>query len=79
VKLRLMLPVVLVTALIAGCGGGGDNDSSTPAASVPQTATQVVVQASDDSFNPAQIYKDVSPGVVTIDSVFEGGVSDLIG
>jgi S1-C subfamily serine protease len=78
-KLRSMLPVVLVTALIAGCGGGGDNDSSTPAASAPQTATQVVVQASDDSFNPAQIYKDVSPGVVTIDSVFEGGVSDLLG
>jgi S1-C subfamily serine protease len=78
-KLRLMLPVVLVTALIAGCGGGGDDDSSAPAASATQTATQVVVQASDGSFNPAQIYRDVSPGVVTIDSVFEGGVSDLLG
>jgi S1-C subfamily serine protease len=78
-KLRVILPVVLVTALIAGCGGGGGDDSSTSAASAPQTATQVVVQASDSSFNPAQIYRDVSPGVVTIDSVFEGGVSDLLG
>jgi S1-C subfamily serine protease len=77
-RLRLLTPVVLVAALIAGCGGGGD-DSSTPAASAPQTATQVVVQTSDDSFNPAEIYKDVSPGVVTIDSVFEGSTSDLLG
>jgi S1-C subfamily serine protease len=67
-----------VAALIAGCGGGGD-DSSTPAASSPQTETQVVIQASDGSFNPAQIYKDVSPGVVTIDSVFEGSTSDVLG
>ena len=62
-----------MTALIAGCGGGGGgDDSSTSAAAPTQTATQVVVEASDGSFNPAQIYKDVSPGVVTIDSVFEG-------
>jgi S1-C subfamily serine protease len=77
---RLLLPLVLLTALIAGCGGGGGDDTSTPAgqASAP-TATQVVVQASDDSFNPAEIYKDVAPGVVTIDSVFQGNVSDLLG
>jgi S1-C subfamily serine protease len=78
-KLGAIMPVVLVTALIAGCGGGGDDDSGTPAVSAPETATQVVVEASDGSFNPAQIYEDVAPGVVTIDSVFEGGVSDLLG
>jgi S1-C subfamily serine protease len=75
----MWVTVVLVTALIAGCGDGGDDDSGTPAASAPQTATQVVVEASDGGFSPAQIYKDVAPGVVTIDSVFEGGVSDLLG
>jgi S1-C subfamily serine protease len=81
-KLRAILPIVLVAALIAGCGGGDDDggdDPGAPAASAPETATQVVVEASDGSFNPAQIYKDVAPGVVTIDSVFEGGVSDLLG
>jgi S1-C subfamily serine protease len=78
-KLGAIIPVVLVTALIAGCGGGDDDDSGTPAVSAPETATQVVVEASDGSFNPAQIYEDVAPGVVTIDSVFEGGVSDLLG
>jgi S1-C subfamily serine protease len=75
----IWIAAVLVTALIAGCGGGGGDDSSTPAASSAQTETQVVVQTSDGSFNPAQIYKDVSPGVVTIDSVFEGSTSDVLG
>jgi S1-C subfamily serine protease len=69
---------VLAAALIAGCGGGGDDSNATSASQAP-TATQVVVQASDGSFNPAQIYKDVAPGVVTITSVFEGGGSDLLG
>jgi S1-C subfamily serine protease len=78
-RLRAFIPVVLVAALIAGCGGGGGENSSATAASAAPTETQVVVQASDGSFNPAQIYKDVSPGVVTIDSVFQGGVSDLLG
>jgi S1-C subfamily serine protease len=69
---------VIAAALIAGCGGGGDDSDGTSASQAP-SATQVVVQASDGSFNPAQIYKDVAPGVVTITSVFEGGGSDLLG
>ena len=78
--MRAGIAAVAVTALIAGCGGGGGGgDSSTSAAAPTQTATQVVVEASDGSFNPAQIYKDVSPGVVTIDSVFEGSTSDVLG
>jgi S1-C subfamily serine protease len=76
-KLRLTVLAALAAMLIAGCGGGG-NDSSATSASAP-TETQVVVEASDGSFNPAQIYKDVSPGVVTITSVFQGGTSDLLG
>jgi S1-C subfamily serine protease len=79
-RLRAGIAAVAVTALIAGCGGGGGGDDSTTSAAAPtQTATQVVVEASDGSFNPAQIYKDVSPGVVTIDSVFEGSTSDILG
>jgi S1-C subfamily serine protease len=82
-KFRALIALPLVAALIAGCGGGGGggggNDSSTPVASAPQSTPQVIVQASDGSFNPAQIYTDVSPGVVTIDSVFQGGVNDILG
>jgi S1-C subfamily serine protease len=69
---------MLVAGLIAGCGGGGDDSDGTSASQAP-TATQVVVQASDGSFNPAQIFKDVAPGVVTVTSVFEGSGSDLLG
>ena len=63
------LLAVLAAALIAaGCGGGGDHTTvSSPLADHPQ----VVVESSGGSFNPAQIYKDVSPGVVTIASVFD--------
>jgi len=74
---RLGVLTLLAAGLIAGCGSGGDSNGT--AASESPTATQVVVQASDGSFNPAQIYKDVSPGVVTITSVFGDSGSDLLG
>ena len=77
--LSTLLPLILLAALIAGCGGGDGDDGNTTAAEAPATAPQVIVEASEGSFNPAQIYKDVAPGVVTIDSVFEGGVNDILG
>ncbi len=76
-RLKLVVLAALATALIAtGCGGGGD---TTITESNSSGAQQVVVQASDGSFNPAQIYKDVSPGVVTIISVFDSNGSSLLG
>jgi len=66
----------LAAALIAsGCGGGGGG-TTTVSESGSRTTTQVVVQSSGGSFNPAQIYKDVSPGVVTIRSIFEGSAAE---
>jgi S1-C subfamily serine protease len=38
-----------------------------------------VIQTGSGDFNPAQIYKDVSPGVVTITSVFQGGGDSILG
>jgi S1-C subfamily serine protease len=78
-RLRSILAAALAAALIAGCGGDDDGDSGT-VASESGTTTEVVVQAADGGdFNPAQIYKDVAPGVVTITSVFEDGAGDLLG
>jgi S1-C subfamily serine protease len=78
-RLRSILAAALAAALIAGCGGDDDGDGDT-VASEPGTTTEVVVQAADGGdFNPAQIYKDVAPGVVTITSVFEDGAGDLLG
>jgi S1-C subfamily serine protease len=77
-KLTSIALAVLATALIAsGCGGGGDTtitEGSSPASTQP-----VVIQSSGGDFNPAQIYKDVSPGVVTIISVFDSSGSSLLG
>jgi S1-C subfamily serine protease len=78
VRLKTVLLAAVATALIAaGCGGGGDTTITEGGA--PSSAQQVVVQSSDGSFNPAQIYKDVSPGVVTIISVFDSSGSTVLG
>jgi S1-C subfamily serine protease len=69
--------LVTATALIAaGCGGGGD--TTITQASGPTGTQQVVVESSGSGFNPAQIFKDVSPGVVTITSVFNS-TNSLLG
>jgi S1-C subfamily serine protease len=77
-KLYSIAIVAFAAALIAAGCGGGDSTTITQGSSSP-TSTQVVVQASDGSFNPAQIYKDVSPGVVTIISVFDSSGSSILG
>src|SRR6187397_3335628 len=69
---------VLAAALIAGGCGGGGNTTVTESSS-PTSTQQVVVESSSGSFNPAQIYKDVSPGVVTITSVFDTSGNSLLG
>jgi S1-C subfamily serine protease len=77
-KLKILILAAVATALIAtGCGGGGD--TTITEGSSPNSAQQVVVAASGGSFNPAQIYKDVSPGVVTIISVFDSSGNTVLG
>jgi S1-C subfamily serine protease len=77
-RLKAVLFAAVATALIAaGCGGGGD--TTITEGSSTGDAQQVVVAASDGSFNPAQIYKDVSPGVVTIISVFDSSGNTVLG
>src|SRR4051794_11276868 len=77
-KLKILILTAVATALIAtGCGGGGD--TTITQGNTSSSAQQVVVAASVGSFNPAQIYKDVSPGVVTIISVFNSSGSTVLG
>src|SRR3954453_8673843 len=77
-KLKILIPTAVATALIAtGCGGGGD--TTITQGNTSSSAQQVVVAASGGSFNPAQIYKDVSPGVVTIISVFDSSGNTILG
>jgi S1-C subfamily serine protease len=77
-KLWIAGLAALSTALIAaGCGGGGDTTITEP--NTAGSAQQVVIQSSGGSFNPAEIYKDVSPGVVTIISVFDSSGTAILG
>jgi S1-C subfamily serine protease len=64
--------LVAVSLLLAGCGGSEDDPSSGPTAA-EKTTTQVVVQTADSGFDAAEVYREASPGVVTIRSIFEGG------
>jgi S1-C subfamily serine protease len=78
-RLWFALIALLATGLIvSGCGGGGD--TTITQSSAPTGTQQVVVQTSSGDFNAAQIFKDVSPGVVTITSVFDtSGANSLLG
>jgi S1-C subfamily serine protease len=64
-----------------GCDGGGDeNEDAGSAAPREVTTTRVQVVegiGKDGGFDPGQIYKRLSPGVVTITSVFEGEANPL--
>jgi S1-C subfamily serine protease len=66
---------LLVLALLAGCGGNSGSQAGRPEAA--KTTTQVVVQAAaSEGFDAAKVYRDASPGVVTIRSIFDKGAAE---
>jgi S1-C subfamily serine protease len=72
----LLLAVLGLTA--AGCSGDDDDQGASSTRKVTTTRVQVVEGVgTKGGFDPAQIYKRLSPGVVTILSLFEGGTSIL--
>ena len=76
---RAALALVAVLGLTAaGCNG---DDQSTAASSKVTTTRVKVVEGigTKGGFDPASIYKRLSPGVVTILSLFQGGSSILGG
>jgi S1-C subfamily serine protease len=61
----------------AGCDSDDDESASAPR-EVTTTRVQVVEGLGrEDGFDPDQIYERLSPGVVTVISIFEGGASLL--
>jgi S1-C subfamily serine protease len=70
---------LLALGLLAGCGGGiGNNDDggTSTTATVDKAPQRVIVQTSADGFNPAQVYEEAAPGVVTVRSIFEAGAAE---
>ncbi len=74
-RIRGAAPAALAFAalalLVAACGSSGSNRSGT----VEHTRVQVVEGLGKNGFHPEAIYKSLSPGVVTIISIFGSGQS----
>jgi S1-C subfamily serine protease len=72
---RAAKAALLALALLAGCGGESE-DSGAGAPGATKTTTQVVVQAAGGGFDAAEVYREASPGVVTIRSIFDEGAAE---
>jgi S1-C subfamily serine protease len=75
-------PAATALAAIAVAAGGCDSDDDGDAAGAPREVTTTRVQVIEGlgrngGFDPGQIYDRLSPGVVTVISIFEGGASLL--
>jgi S1-C subfamily serine protease len=78
VRRATILSCALAALVVAGCGGGGGGggNSSGDAGTVTVQNTKVQVVgggAGTPGFNPEAIYRQYSPGVVTVISVLPGG------
>jgi S1-C subfamily serine protease len=67
----LTLAVVAVLA-IAGCGSDSGSDSGSGEQPPAKAAEPVVLSSDGTTFNPARIYKEAVPGVVSVRSIFNG-------
>jgi S1-C subfamily serine protease len=75
VRARAALAVLLCLALLAaGCGSSDSGDRGSAGATAAQSdpAPQVVVETAASGFDAAEVYREASPGVVTIRSIFGG-------
>jgi S1-C subfamily serine protease len=70
------LVALLVPALLGGCGGSDDKGSPAGVPEATKTTTQVVVQTASEGFDAAKVYREASPGVVTIRSIFDEGAAE---
>jgi S1-C subfamily serine protease len=63
--------LLLALALLAGCGGSSGGPASTSqTAGSAKALPKVVVETAESGFDAARVYREASPGVVTIRSVF---------
>jgi len=78
-KARALTLLAVLAIALAGCGGSDNGEGSTAqVTTVTEKAPQVAVQTADHGFDPAKVFREASPGVVTIRSVFrdEGGSAE---
>jgi len=80
------LAILAVLALVAGCGGGGDDDrplggGSGDEARSETTRVEVIESTGEEGgFDPKAIYESEAPGVVTVISLFgSSGLDSVLG
>ncbi len=82
-RLTCLAAALLALGLLAGCGGSGggpdlgsDDEAKTSTEAETATPQRVIVQTSSDGFNPAEVYREAAPGVVTIRSILASGAAE---
>jgi S1-C subfamily serine protease len=76
VRRRVPWATVVLALALAGCGGSAGDSGNSASQSAPTTvekAPRVIVETAEHGFDAAKVYREASPGVVTIRSVFGGG------
>jgi S1-C subfamily serine protease len=77
---RRAAPLLAAAAFLAGCGGGGKTHTVTRTVVQRTEVVKPVTSPGGKGFDPAAIYQRISPGVVTVISVFPGSsLSELLG
>jgi S1-C subfamily serine protease len=70
-RARGVLAALLCLALLAGCGSSDSASTDASAQAGSQSgAPQIIVETAASGFDAAQVYREASPGVVTIRSIF---------
>ncbi len=70
---------LLLLVGLGGCGGSASSTSTQTPEVGKVSSPQVIVEAGDSGFNAAKVYREASPGVVTIRSIFDGSEGSLGG
>jgi S1-C subfamily serine protease len=72
---RIGFAVLALAVVMAGCGGTGGGGGASAERSQPTQRQQprVIVETAESGFDAARVFREASPGVVTIRSVFAAG------
>jgi S1-C subfamily serine protease len=79
VRRRALWATAALALALAGCGGsddGGGNSASQPVPTSAGKAPRIIVETAEHGFDAAKVYREASPGVVTIRSVFGAGAAE---
>ncbi len=69
-----------VAVALSGCGSSGSSPSaSSPSSPGKSSSPQVIVETAENGFDAARVFREASPGVVTIRSIFDSSEASLGG